>query len=106
MTLSERIDHEADYIDATPLDTRAKRNVTIKRLQDCADEAVKLEDESASLKRENRRYSAALYDALCLQVEHDDDIFSDIKLDHLMGVALLTGRDTDTTPSNTPASDS
>ena len=51
-------------------------------------------DKNKALRRENKRYSAALYDALCLQVEHDDDIFSDIRLDHLMGVALLTG-DTD-----------
>ena len=34
--LSERIRHEADYIDATPLDTRAKRDVTIQRLRQCA----------------------------------------------------------------------
>jgi len=48
-----------------------------------------MQNEIDVLKRENKRYSGALYDAMCLQVEHDDDIFSDIRLDHLVGVALL-----------------
>ena len=50
-------------------------------------------NEHAALKRENKRYSGALYDAMCLTIEHDDDIFSDIRLDHLMGVALLTAQE-------------
>ena len=53
------------------------------------------QDENAALKRENKRYSGALYDAMCLTIEHDDDIFSDIRLDHLMGVALLTAQESE-----------
>ena len=44
----------------------------------------------AKLKRENKRYSAALYDALTRK--HDgpsDELFTDLEVDHLMGVALL-----------------
>ncbi len=44
MKLSESILHEADYIDSTPLDNRVKRNTTIKRLRNYANEVAVYEN--------------------------------------------------------------
>ena len=54
--------------------------------------------ENAKLKRENRRYSGALYDAMCSRTPEDpvDEWFKDIELDHTLGEArvLLTEQET------------
>lgn len=44
---------------------------------------------NAKWQAENKRLSGALYDAMCLQVEHDDEIFSDITLDHDLEIAKV-----------------
>ena len=83
-TLIERLQHFEDH------SKEAGDGYGAEVLYRARERITQLKEENAALKLENKRYSGALYDAMCLQVDHDDDIFSDIRLDHLMGVALLT----------------
>ena len=78
MKLSESILHEADYIDSTPLDNRKKRNTTIKRLRNYANEVAVYENRLkvwADLYMESKAEIEALRDELskivvCIRAGH------------------------------------